>query len=106
MRQPNAREKIADPEHWTQHRYAATADGSTCYPTSRLAVRWCAIGSLNAVAGTGNIMDKVHIAHIALQAALGGNSVVEWQDEHNHADVLDLFDRTIARMIMSGNPSV
>ena len=43
-----ARARIADPARWTQGAYARDAEGRQALPKSQDAVRWCALGALEA----------------------------------------------------------
>lgn len=87
-----AREKIADPDRWVKGELAIDGEGLRIETASgaHRGVRWCAVGACCAVAG----MDWT-TAGDALEA-VAGESVVDFNDTHTHAEVLALFDRTIA----------
>ena len=92
-----ARELISVPERWTTGASARTLDGCELYSGAHeAAVCWCAIGAIrHSVGKYGNIIDILGELDPRLD---------EWNDTHTHAEVLALFDRTIARMESEGAP--
>jgi hypothetical protein len=88
-----ARELIAKPERWTRG-YVARAGavpltsamdvGATC---------WCAMGAVDKSAGGPDFSAP---ALDLLYPMLPGCGIAEFNDSHDHAEVLSLFDRAIA----------
>ncbi len=93
-----ARARIERPEAWTQGSWARDADGHRCAENAPGAVRWCSLG---AIQGPRQVVGD---AEAALKDTLvdRGSSVAvsTFNDDptRTHAEVLDLFDRTIARL--------
>ena len=89
-----ARDLIAKPENWTQGHYAVDKFGDPTYIGSERSVCFCSIGAL-ATAG------KFHISHeipAEILSALGmdESEIIRFNDEHSHAEVLDLFSKAIS----------
>src|ERR1700743_869307 len=91
----DARELIADPSRWTQDSYARDVDGKTTDPINPDAVCWCAVGAIMKVKGS--------VGSVIIQRPLGplaeytnGTSLISFNDNHTHAEVLSVFDRSIA----------
>lgn len=88
-----ARELIAEPKAWTQRAFGRDEDGMCCDSLHPDAVCWCAGGALTKAAnGHGLIRSK---AREQLYAAIGCADIVDFNDEHTHAEVLSAFDRAI-----------
>jgi hypothetical protein len=94
-----ARERINDPEHWCQRTAAQTRGGEHCKPYSAIAFRFCAIGALIHAALPFHDADYNKafrtVNDIALEL-LGGTASCVFNDTHNHAAVLSLFDKALA----------
>lgn len=92
----HAREKIDTTEKWFGGSQPATAcDSRIC--------AWIALGRAGAELNTdyGDCIDALcQTAGIPL----GVGDLIRFNDRHAHAEVLDLFDRTIARL-RSATPS-
>jgi hypothetical protein len=95
-----AKELIQDERHWCRGYLAVDASGRSTDPTSRDAVRRCALGALIAAAYqlTNNTLWAQELAENALRPLYGANSLVLTNDHQDHAAVLALFDEAIARM--------
>lgn len=95
-----ARERIAVPERWTTKAVARNARGGLVKPRSPNAACWCGSGAIVAVTPESEMPDDWH-AHQA-SMALAKTAGVRWfpgfNDTHEHADVLAMFDKTIARL--------
>lgn len=94
-----AREKIEDPDNWTQGEYAVDGGEMRCGPTSFRAYAYCSIGALCAVTGRGAVRAMSHPSYAALERfALmpHGASLPDFNDSHTHAEVLAMFDKAIA----------
>lgn len=90
-----ARELIADPEHWTQKRFACNKDGLTVNACSRSATRFCALGAVRRV-GMPDEVECEAISRLNSAAAeLYLVSMVSVNDKRTHADVLKVYDRAI-----------
>lgn len=90
------RKLLTPREAWTQGDLALDADGNSVSPDDDRACSWCLLGATEHVAINYHLSLS---ADIALGATLGAD-VDEWNDapERKHAEVLDLIDRTIARL--------
>lgn len=94
-----ARERISDPNRWTQGTYSRHSDGSPAWNSGRLAgVCWCASGAVQCCLDLGATRFATDCAFDDLCRTLGGGCAVRYNDTHTHAEVLALFDRTIARL--------
>ena len=96
-----ARARIERPEAWTQVESARDASGHPVGSTRADAVCWCILGALSYAGAAGALGDDGPPLR-ELRATLGGDlvSISEWNDapDRTHAEVIDLFDRTIARL--------
>lgn len=90
-----ARERISAPERWTQGRSARDATGFGVVSTDPSAVCWCAFGAVLACPSDSL---SAGAALSALDDEAPGGSASAFNDTATHAEVLDLFDRTIARL--------
>lgn len=105
-----ARELIADPEHWTQDNYATDNAGFPVLPFEPDAYCYCILGAVDRAIfeqlgeipeGQGDSIARVEASPLggatiqALQAFTVG-LVCDFNDEHEHADVLELLDKAIA----------
>lgn len=109
-----ARDLIANEECWTQHEYALSAEGGPVKPNSPSAVKFCSLGAL-AHAGRVPMEDFEEyisffgtnwgIARKALEdvaVALGYQSIVDLNDQADHATVISAFNIAIARLEQNG----
>lgn len=90
-----ARELISDADRWTQGRCAKDIDGDRVDVRSSSAVCWCSIGAI--------LKDSRFSYALAALAALSttvgpSRNFAEYNDTHNHVEVLALWDKTIARL--------
>lgn len=100
-----ARELISDPKRWNQGAYAIDESGEGLRRNGACgldAVAWCAIGAIAKVVGQWSIMDpriKKPWEALELDAKVTGD-VTGYNDDATttHADILALFDRTIASL--------
>lgn len=91
-----ARAKIA--KGWTRGWFAADSHNRPCEPRNPDACRWCSMGAIYACA-TQN--ESGIDAAMAIRASLpdGTYSIAVWNDAQGSAfPVLELFDKTIARL--------
>lgn len=96
-----ARALIAEPDRWSQGASARAFDERTgrlieTKPKNKDAVQWCGLGAL-VKAGAGKTPRWA-------ARAMGLKNSVEleaYNDSHDHADVLALFDRAIAKLEVS-----
>ena len=94
-----ARELISVPERWTQGHFARDASGNLVNSSNPAAVCWCVYGATMAAARrVGTTTEGAAEADRALEETFGGDDLDIWNDApgRTHAEVLDLFDRTIA----------
>jgi hypothetical protein len=90
-----ARELISVPERWTQGELARGKSGRAVSPRGKAAVCWCAEGAISRYAPPYG--DAWTPSIDALSSGLGEEAFA-FNDTHTHAEVLALFDRTIARL--------
>lgn len=94
-----ARERISAPERWTKGGYAKDAKGFSVAPDAPEAVCWCASGAVKAESPDG---DELYDIRGALSLHISGitNGIPRFNDAPSttHADILALFDRTIAEL--------
>jgi hypothetical protein len=87
-----AREKIADPAHWTKGEIARDKFGMDSMSKSPDACAWCAMGAIWNVSPNVEVRAEAFNA-LDVQTYLG---VPEFNDSHTHPEVLALFDKAIA----------
>jgi hypothetical protein len=95
-----AKELIQDERHWCRGYLAMDASGDSADPTSKGAVRRCALGALMAAAYqlTNDRVWAYDLALNAMRPLCGSNTVVLTNDHRGHAEVLALFDAATAAM--------
>jgi hypothetical protein len=95
-----AKALIQDERHWCRGSLAIDASGDSADPTSKEAVRRCALGALVAAAYqlTNDRVRAYDVALNALRPLCGSNTVVLTNDHRGHAEVLVLFDEALAAM--------
>lgn len=91
---------------WCRGRLAQDAKGRVCFPTSRLAVSFCAVGAINR-AGKGinrQSEDAIDAVDDELAKKEQMWSIIEYNDRSASScakgkrDIIRLFDRTIKRL--------
>lgn len=93
-----ARERISSIDHWTTGVQARDAFGDSCLPISPRAVRWCAMGALNADMLDPSPMIALPFLRECTPPDAGGNvlHVNDYGPYMNaHRRVLDMYDRAI-----------
>jgi hypothetical protein len=97
-----ARERISDPERWTQGSFARSANDEPISPFSSRASCWCARGALYWVCAS---VSGAYGAERFLEAALvdlevvcdpAKEAIAQANDGGTHDDVLALYDRAIS----------
>jgi hypothetical protein len=103
----DAKALISNPQQWTCHAHARSADGRSVQPKSYLAVAHDASGAIQKVDPviyrnnqTGLADPTLSPAWQALQKVVRPASVSGFNDNNTHADVLDGFDRAVARLVV------
>jgi hypothetical protein len=94
-----AKELIQDERHWCRGYMAIDERGVGVDPTSKQAVKRCALGALLAAAYE-LVNDKTSAYELgvnALHPLCGSNGVVVLNDHSGHAAVVALFDAVLAR---------
>jgi len=86
------RELLAVPERWTREYYALDKDGEFCGPRSDGAICWCILGAAE-VAGAG-LAPQIDAAMKVLYPLMG-DSVVVFNEQASHAEVLAVLDKAI-----------
>lgn len=84
-----ARKLIEKPKSWTRGEYARDCNGDPVDFTSSTAACWCSSGALHVVGGDP-------LARRLLYETVGG-SLVYFNDNHTHAEVLAAFDAAIEK---------
>jgi hypothetical protein len=98
----NARALIA--RGWCIGNQGLNCDGNYVEPWDTDAVRWCALGALNAQHGSYRFMRGQDDAMKALVMALPPQyrpdqfGIADYNNSHTQADVLALYDRAIVRL--------
>lgn len=93
----NARDKIADPKHWTQGKMAINRFGFDVPPESPNAACFCSVGAVRA-ANTGNQpeLGREALERLTLTADhLFGCGIISVNDLKGHASALKVFDKAI-----------
>lgn len=103
----DAKALIADESHWTQGTSARDKDGWPLSDNaSPAAVCWCSIGALARVADTGPAAPfhlyptaRYYLNAAAAKAAApgshSGKSIVNFNDTHTHAEVMEVWNKAI-----------
>lgn len=97
-----ARARLAEPGRWGQFHYASDAMGDSVNPRSPRAQCWCVQGALR-LESTGSDWDPANHelrVTLAIEKPDYHHHIPTWNDTHGRtqADVIGLFDRTIARL--------
>ena len=97
-----ARDLIANPEHWTQGFSAVSANGAHVMPSAECAVRFCMYGAV-CRAAAGHSISRELLA-TELRTTLHGPCIAEYNDapHRKHEDVLAMMDLTVARLKAAG----
>jgi hypothetical protein len=96
-----ARERLAKPGAWTQGELARDASGYGVPGYSASAVCWCALGAVEAEVGSG----ATSFIDDELEKSSPHFCVAEFNDSADSVEqVLDLFDRAIARLESEQKP--
>ena len=93
-----AREVIRFRRRWVQGHFALDGHGNVVKPDDNAAVCWCASGAMRKV---GNNNAWYSVARAALLNAVTGpnsGSLGRYNDNHTHAEVLEMFDDAIAAL--------
>lgn len=95
-----ARELISNPARWTQGAFAKDVIGKQVAFDDPSAVCWCARGAMYVIGDrSGLATDGWRALRAAIQGSLDSDLCVSsFNDSHTHAEVLALFDATIARL--------
>lgn len=107
-----AREIIADPAHWTKGYFAKDAEGRDVEPLALCATCFCSAGAILKAQGRTTYqlerdeMPKAALVELAKTVKPDGDfaqdawatTIYRFNDHHTHAEVLDVFDRTIERL--------
>jgi hypothetical protein len=103
-----ARERISDPERWTQGVEALTACGRCVPGDDPDAVRWCVAGAVRAEgldACSNPLMGVTPVARLIMKAAgCGDVGIGPWNDKATHSEVIAALDRAIELAASTANP--
>lgn len=103
-----AKEAIANPENWIQGYYAFDKDRSPVgRGTHPSAVCFCSIGALQKVVGYSDDASKEflnarkvrEVTKVLTIAA--GVAIVDYNDTHDHSEVMEVWDKAIKSAIQS-----
>ena len=100
-----ARSIISEPAHWNQGHLALTEDGDRISTLSSMAVCFCAFGAVHKAAFEFEALDSLPEAIEALVVAISeskgmpelSSSLVGYNDNHSHEEVLQRFDEAIEK---------
>lgn len=93
-----ARELIRDPLRWTQGWYAKTAGGRMVSVDDSQAVCFCGVGAIAKISGCTAADAESSESYKMLFSASGEEfSFIDFNDNHDHGEVLSMFDRAIER---------
>lgn len=92
-------------KNWIQGSFAKDSDGDLADPSSPVACRFCASGAISAasyeVVGPGGVSRSLAVRD-AVDVFRSVNSpirgIAHYNDTHNHAKVVNAFERAIARL--------
>lgn len=101
-----ARERIAEPSHWTQNVVARKEDDTPCLDDDPLAVKWCLAGSIMKELGEGFWKDPSRCrSFINIGGAIASTlnldpegALADLNDTHTHEEVIDILDLVIERV--------
>ena len=96
-----ARQILSDPTHWTIGSFARSKTGRDVSPLDPEAVSFCLLGVLAKVNGLNRKYNDTHDLSSYIRSHLPeGANLVCFNDDPltKHEDVLDLLDRTIAKL--------
>lgn len=96
-----AKAKIAHSQDWIRGYLALNEEGRTVDPNNPTACKFCMMGALYNVAEpqpSANQMTIADAAFAALYDVTGGTSTFNDHPATTHAEVLDAFDRAIAKV--------
>lgn len=96
------RARIAKPETWTKGFTARDAKGFQIHPTDSAAVRWCAAGAVIASISSEENPERLYESACdgwgELEVRTPEKKLGSYNDRSTHAEVIALFDRTIAEL--------
>lgn len=94
-----AKNRISDPERWTQGSYARTVNGYSISSWDDRAVCWCATGAIDAerTFGISNALERGYAETVLSNVSneLFGESLVGVNDNLGHSSVMQVYDRAI-----------
>ena len=107
-----SRQLVAKPENWTQQTMAQNEFKDDVFPTDVNAICFCALGAitkvlnlnLDSVKFTMNLEEQEQLLYIRrlvtqqLEEDIRDEYLTEFNDNHTHTEVLNAFDKTIARL--------
>ena len=88
-----ARKLIENEENWCTGAVALDAEGQHVASWDESACKWCAYGTISKFAGVGSVLMRVLDT---FEDHLCGVKIGDYNDTHNHAEVLAMFDKVIA----------
>ena len=98
-----ARELISEPGQWTKKFYARDALGGPVEWENPMAVSWCSAGAIGKAAGISQELQNRSLERQTLfrhalgelHRVAGDRGLAVFNDNHTHAEVLEIFDKVI-----------
>ena len=90
-----SRNRISKPENWCRKAMALDMNGAAVNTNSRKAVAWCAYGSVCMEAKPFSLARHYCLAWLRQGVGLNYQGLTSFNDVATHAQVIELFDRTI-----------
>ena len=87
-----AKAVIEDPKNWTQGQYARKSNMDVTSVEDENATCFCSIGALSKIGGL-----NCDLMMYLIQYANGG--IAEYNDTHTHEQVMEVWDKAIAKAI-------
>lgn len=89
--------KIVDPKNWTTELFARDSEGRDADVMSDKAVCFCSDGALMAAVGLdwSCYNSPYGVAYRALCDETDGSGIINYNDSHTHAEVMEVWDKAI-----------
>jgi predicted nucleotidyltransferase len=92
-----ARELISDEKRWTTCAMARDSAGHAVEAWDDDAVCFCSVGAIAKACVDIHPRGEIDARNALTKETTGGHTIVSFNDTHQHAEVLALFDRAISR---------
>ncbi len=91
----DARALITPVAQWTQGELALNNDGHAVNSKDKTAICWCAAGSIRKVSNT-DYEFTASFNFLKVYILTGAQYIADYNDNHTHTEILQLFDTAIA----------